>query len=164
MGRKESNQTKLADNPDWHNILCFSISSWSLFQVKSYLSLSIINYGISKHYAGSQVGHWCPLGYLFLNASSSFLQIMRTTIKTWMSLNFVKISSPTPELVALERLRNLWIVLWPLQYLIFYQIVLILEGKRTAIKCWMGSKFGKIRPGTEQLAAPERLKKSPIDL
>ena len=44
MGRKESNQTKLADNQDWHNILCFLISSWSLFQVQSYLPFSIINY------------------------------------------------------------------------------------------------------------------------
>ena len=66
MGGKESNQTKLADNQDWHNILCFLISSWSLFQVQSYLPLSIINYGISKHYAGSQVSDRCPLGYLLL--------------------------------------------------------------------------------------------------
>ena len=42
------------------------ISSWSLFQVQSYLTLGIINYGISKHYAGSQVSDRHPLGYLFL--------------------------------------------------------------------------------------------------
>ena len=68
MECKESNQTKLADNQDWHTILCFLISSWSLFQVQSYLPLSIINYGISKHYAGSQVNDRCPLGYLFYQA------------------------------------------------------------------------------------------------
>ena len=32
---------------------------------KSYLPLSIINYGISKHYAGFQVCDSFPLGYLF---------------------------------------------------------------------------------------------------
>ena len=69
MERKESNQTKHADNQDWHNILCFLISSWSLFQVQSYLTLSIINYGISKHYAGSLVSDRCPLGYLFKKAN-----------------------------------------------------------------------------------------------
>ena len=44
----------------------FLISSWSLFQVQSYLPLSIINYDISKHYAGSQVSDRRPLGYLFV--------------------------------------------------------------------------------------------------
>ena len=43
----------------------FLISSWSQFQVQSYLPLSIINYDISKHYAGSQVRDRRPLGYLF---------------------------------------------------------------------------------------------------
>ena len=42
----------------------YLISSWSLFQVQSYLPLSIINYCISKHYAGSQVSDRCILGYL----------------------------------------------------------------------------------------------------
>ena len=41
-----------------------------------------------------------------LNGSSSFLQIRRTTIKAWMSLNFVKISWPIMELAALELLKN----------------------------------------------------------
>ena len=41
-----------------------------------------------------------------LNGSSSFLQIIRTTIKAWMSLNFIKISSPIMELAALEHLKN----------------------------------------------------------
>ena len=29
-------------------------------------ALSIVNYGFSKHYAGSMVSDRCPLGYLFL--------------------------------------------------------------------------------------------------
>ena len=38
---------------------------------------------------------------------------------------------------------------------------LFLQVTRTIIKSRLGLKFGKIRPGTEELAAPERLKKSP---
>ena len=41
-----------------------------------------------------------------LNGSSSFLHTIRTTIKAWMSLNFVKIPSLTSELAALERQKN----------------------------------------------------------
>ena len=40
-----------------------------------------------------------------LNGSSSYLQIRRTTIKAWMSLNLVKIPSPSMELAALEHLK-----------------------------------------------------------
>ena len=46
-----------------------------------------------------------------LNGSSSFLQIRTTTIKAWMSLNFVKIPSPIIELAPQEHLKNLWIML-----------------------------------------------------
>ena len=35
-----------------------------------------------------------------LNGSSSFLHTISTTIKAWMSLNFVKIPSPILELAA----------------------------------------------------------------
>ena len=60
----------IADNQNWHNILSVWIYSWSLFQVQCYLPLSILNYGVSKHYAGSQVSdHW-PLGYLFMEANN----------------------------------------------------------------------------------------------
>ena len=41
-----------------------------------------------------------------LNGSSSFLQIIRITIKDWMSWNFIKITSPIMELASLEHLRN----------------------------------------------------------
>ena len=35
-----------------------------------------------------------------------FLQIRRTNIKAWMSLNFVKITSPIMDLAALDHLKN----------------------------------------------------------
>ena len=41
-----------------------------------------------------------------LNGSSSYLQIRKTTIKAWMSLNFVKIPSPIVECAAPEHLEN----------------------------------------------------------
>ena len=41
-----------------------------------------------------------------LNGSSSFLHTIRTTMKAWMSLNFVKIPSPILELALLEHLEN----------------------------------------------------------
>ena len=44
---------------------------------------------------------------LFFNRSYSFLQIRRTTIKAWKSLNSVKIPSSIMELAALEHLKNL---------------------------------------------------------
>ena len=44
----------------------FLINFWLLFQVQSYLPLGIVNYGVSKHYAGSMVSDRCPLGYLFI--------------------------------------------------------------------------------------------------
>ena len=37
---------------------------------------------------------------------------------------------------------------------------LLLQVTRTIIKSWMGLKFGKIRPGTYELAALEHLEKS----
>ena len=42
----------------------------------------------------------------FLDGSSSFLQIIRPTIKARISLNFGKIPSLTSELAALERPKN----------------------------------------------------------
>ena len=41
-----------------------------------------------------------------LYGSSSFLHTIRTTIKAWMSLNFVRIPSPIVELAPLEHLKN----------------------------------------------------------
>ena len=54
------------------------------------------------------------LVFSFLNRSYSFLQIRRTTIKAWISLNFVNIPSTIMELAALEHLKKWIIMLWPL--------------------------------------------------
>ena len=48
-----------------------------------------------------------------LKWSSTSLQIRRTTIKAWMSLDFGKIPSLTTELAVIEHLKNQWIMLWP---------------------------------------------------
>ena len=42
----------------------------------------------------------------FLIRSVLFLQVMRTIIKAWTSLNFGRIPLPTSELAALERLKK----------------------------------------------------------
>ena len=42
----------------------------------------------------------------FLNGSSSYFQITKTTIQAWMALNFDNIPSQTTELAALEHLKN----------------------------------------------------------
>ena len=42
---------------------------------------------------------------LILHRSSSFLHTIRTTIKAWVSLNFVKIPSPILELAPLGHLK-----------------------------------------------------------
>ena len=44
---------------------------------------------------------------LFLIGSFSYLQVMRTYIKAWMSLNLGQIPPLTMELAALEPLKNL---------------------------------------------------------
>ena len=41
-----------------------------------------------------------------LNGSSSFLQTIRTTIKAWMGLNFIKITAPILDLAPLEPISN----------------------------------------------------------
>ena len=43
---------------------------------------------------------------LFLDGSSSFWQVTRTTIKAWTSVKFVQNWSPITELASLERLEN----------------------------------------------------------
>ena len=50
----------------------------------------------------------------FLIGSFSFLQVRRTTIKAWMSLNLDRIPSLTSELAALERLKKRYLILFAL--------------------------------------------------
>ena len=47
----------------------------------------------------------------FLIRSSSFLQVTRTCMKAWMSLNFGHVPPPALELSAIARLTNCCIML-----------------------------------------------------
>ena len=42
----------------------------------------------------------------YMNESSSLLQVTKTTMKAWMTLNFCQIQQPTTELAARECLKN----------------------------------------------------------
>ena len=97
---------------------------------------------------------------LFLDGSSSFLQVTSPTIKARMSLNFGKIPSLTLELAAqIERLKHSLVTTLAPSFLIGSS--LFLQVTKTTIKAWMGSKFGQIRPWIVELTAIERLEKSP---
>ena len=78
------------------------------------------------YYLGLSGEHRCPLGYLLIE-SSSFLQVTRTTIKAWMSLNFGGISPLTAELAALERLKKTYSLS---SAYIFVWIFFILAGNK----------------------------------
>ena len=99
----------------------------------------------------------------FLIGSYSFLHVTRTVIKAWIEFEFLPypianywISCPW----AFEKwMYNVVSTLAPLFLIWSYSI---LHVTRTVIKAWMGLKFGKIGPGSTDLAALERLKKSPL--
>ena len=78
-----------------------------------------------------------------------------------MGLNFGKIPSLTSELAALELVKNHDNVMTTLapSFLIGYSS--FLQVTRITIKSGMGSKLDRIRSGTYELPALERLKKSP---
>ena len=82
----------------------------------------------------------------FVEGSSLFLQLTRTLVKAWMSLNFGKISSPTIELAVLECLKktmhNVVTTLTPFIFLSGSSS--FLQVTRTTIKSQMGSKFSQI--------------------
>ena len=78
---------------------------------------------------------------LFLIGTFSYLQVMRTCIKAWMSLNLGQIPPLTMELAALERLK--------IDVTTFSPLLLIrsfsnLQVMRTCIISWMCSIFGQI--------------------
>ena len=104
----------------------------------------------------------------FLIRSSSFLQVTRTTIRSQMSSKFSKVRPWTAELAALERLKKS-----PLTYngkdvvnspalSFLIRSSSFLQVTKTTIRSQMSSKFSKVRPWTAELAALERLKKSPL--
>ena len=65
-----------------------------------------------------------------LNGSFSFLHTIRTTIKAWMSLNFVKIPSHILELAPLEHLKKLTNNVVTTLAFIFDWIFFILAGNK----------------------------------
>ena len=83
-------------------------------------------------------------------------------MKAWMVLNFGKIPSLTSELAALERVKNqMNSVVTTLAPSFLTGSSSFLQATRTPIKSRMGSKLGSIRRRTYELAALERLEKSP---
>ena len=89
------------------------------------------------------------LAPLFLNGSSSFLQVRTTTIKSRPSSKFDQIGLLTAELAALGRLEkspltyngtNLVNTLAPSFLIGSYSF---LQVTRTFMKAWMSSNFGK---------------------
>ena len=97
----------------------------------------------------------------FLDVPSSFLQVIRPTIKAWMNLNFSKIPSLTSELAGFGRLKksmnNVVTTIAP-SFLIGSSS--LLQATRKLIVSRTGSKFGRIQPGTYELPALERFEKS----
>ena len=100
----------------------------------------------------------------FLIGSTSYLQVMRTTIISRTSSNLGQIRPKTAELAALERLekspytytgRNLVNTLAP-SFLI--RSSSFLQVTMTRIKALMCSNFGHILPPTPELFALARLK------
>ena len=95
---------KLAGNEDMHNIL-------DEFEFRPDLT---IDYGVSCPWASEKNSNRLIMGKTkssrflgcFLIGSFSYLQVIRTYIKAYMSLNFGQIPPLTTELAALGRLKN----------------------------------------------------------
>ena len=77
----------------------------------------------------------------FFIGSSSFLQVTRTTIKAWMSLNFGVISPLTAELASLERLKKTYKLVSTLAPSFLFGSSLSLQVTRKTIQSQMSSKF-----------------------
>ena len=82
-------------------------------------------------------------------------------MKAWISSNFGQIPTPTPELSALAHLKNCCIMLSTLAPSFLIGSSSYLQVTRTSITSRTSSKFGQIGPRTAELAALERLEKSP---
>ena len=64
-----------------------------------------------SYWQGTIQASYAVMRQRLLIGCSSFLQVMRTTIKAWMSLNLGRILLLTSELAALERLKKRHIIL-----------------------------------------------------
>ena len=84
-------------------------------------------------------------------------------MKAWVSSNFGQIPPPTLELSALARLKKMmYNVVNTLAPLFLIGSSSFLQGRRTTIRSRTNSKFDQIGPWTAELAALERLEKSPL--
>ena len=83
-------------------------------------------------------------------------------MKAWMSSNFGQIPPPTPELSALGRLKKpMYNVVNTIVPLFLFGSSSYLQVTRTFITSRTSSKLSQIGPRTAELAALERLEKSP---
>ena len=83
-------------------------------------------------------------------------------MKAWMSSNFGQTPTPTPELSALAHLKNCCIIhVTTLAPSFLIRSSSYLQVTKTSITSRTSSKFGQIGPRTGELAALERLEKSP---
>ena len=90
---------------------------------------------------------------LFLIRSLSYLQVMITYMRAWISLKFSQIQ----PLVSMVTDR----VMTGKMVSVFHPFLFILVGMVTCIRARTSSNLGLIGPLTAELAALERLKKSP---
>ena len=91
--------------------------------------------------------------------SSSLLQVTRTIIKAWMSLNFCQTPSPFTELAAFERLKNECIMLWALLYLHFWSNLFILACNKDSKKSLDGFKNQQDRTWVYWVSCPRTSEK-----
>ena len=92
-----------------------------------------------------------------LGGSFSYLEVMMTYMRTWMSLKFSQIQ-PLVSMVTDRVMMGKTVS--PL-FLGCFSSVFIHEVLMTCMRARKSSNFGLIGPSTAELAALERLKKSP---
>ena len=79
------------------------------------------------------------------------MQVTRTTIKAWMSLNFGGISPPTAELDALERLKKTYKLVSTLAPSFLFGSSSFVQVTRETILSQMSSKFEQFQAWNVEL-------------
>ena len=99
---------------------------------------------------------------LFLIGSFSYLQVMITYMRAWMSLKFGQIQPLVSMVTDRVMIGKNGVSTFP--RLFFIGFFSYLQVMMTCVRAQTISNFGLIRPPTAALAALERLKKIPIGL
>ena len=99
---------------------------------------------------------------LFLSGSFSYLQVMMTYMRAWMSLKFGQIQ-PLVSMVT-DRVMMEKNGVSTFSRLFFIRSFSYLQVRMTCMRAWTSSNLGLIGLPTEELAALEGLKKIPIGL